>query len=208
MSKLTENWGPVDTLFQVHHHALKGIITLGLHHTTPEGAKGAIQELAALFIETADLLRQNDLQKQIEFDQAAVETFRKNLQDQIGILTSQNETGRSIAEVDYRNANTLLAEATERLVQSKALLQVPQSSVLRIVEVAALPSAPSGPKRNVMLIALTSFAIFCALITILILEWLDTVIRRPRDIEHSLCLETFGIIPDLRPQPIKNDLAK
>jgi capsular polysaccharide biosynthesis protein len=57
-----------------------------------------------------------------------------------------------------------------------------------------------------MYLALLSFAIFCGLVAVLILEWLDTIIRRPHDVENTLGLATFGVIPDLHLQPIENTL--
>ncbi len=203
MADLTTKWGPLESRSQIHFDPRSQIITIGLYQPSAEAAKNATKDLVDLFLTTAQDLHRQSLASEIAFRQAEVDAHRFDLQNQFSLSGSTITDPSDLSQLDTRKTSALLTAAMERLARGKALMLLPNPEVLRVIAAPTLPFEPSGPQKGAMLLALIAFAIFCALITVLILEWLDTVIRRPRDIERNLGLSTFGVIPELQPQPIK-----
>lgn len=203
MQALTRKWGTLENVVQINLQAATHKIIIGAQHETAVWSREIAQAIQALFVTTANQMRQQNLTKKINLLVAEVETLRSDLRSKTSTLADRLKGGSVIAQTDYQRTVTLLTAAMKRLAQAKSLTLVSQDDVLRIVKTPEVSLAPVGPKPRSMMIALIAFALFCAVVLILLLEWLDTVIRRPLDIERSLGLITFGVIPDLRPQPIK-----
>jgi uncharacterized protein involved in exopolysaccharide biosynthesis len=182
----------------VYHEEISGKGSVGYQDPNPEAALLMTRSITHAFLATAKQLEKSDAEKRVGFHASEA----KALRDDLARFDRTKHSPR--LEAEQRLTEDLYQSALANLAKAKADLQMPAAEVLTILQQPQLEKSPSGPNKSSMYLALLSFAIFCGLITILVLEWLDTIIRRPHDVENTLGFSTFGVIPDLQLQPIEN----
>ncbi len=75
------------------------------------------------------------------------------------------------------------------------------SAIARVIDVAKLPKAPSGPnKRNIVLIAML-VALAVAVSIALLLEQLDVTVKTSHEVESKLEVKAVGVLPRMRLAP-------
>ena len=203
MQALRHKWTLLPQQTTVHHDAVNDKLILGIHYPDAEIAKLIADSVTAQYVKAAKQLRNESIARNVSFLEAQVATLKAELAAELKVLDQSARGGNVLIQDDYQRTNTLITNAMEELSRAKALLVAQPEIALRIIRTPETSSVPSGPNQRSMLLALISFAIFCGVVAVLVLEWLDTVIRRPVDIDRHLGLSTFGVIPDLQPQPIK-----
>ena len=196
LTELSLTGDPISRI-QLRHDPLASKITLGFRDADPEAALLMTRAIATGFVTSAQTMAQQDAHRRVE----QLEAEANALRDDLARLDGATETVKT--DVERRLTEELYQEAIAKLATTRADLQAPAVNVISISRAPSLATAPYGSDKTTMYLALASFAIFCGLVAILILEWLDTVIRRPQDVETSLGLATFGVIPDLQLQPIE-----
>lgn len=181
----------------VYHDEHNGKVTIGFHDPSPETALLMTTAITRALQVTAKNLAKQDAQRRLSFHETEARALRAELESVPSPSASNegNPKGNLTEE--------LYQIAVNKLAKAKADIETPIPEIMSMLRQPTLAKTPSGPDKSSMYFALFSFAIFCGLIMILILEWLDTVIRRPHDIEYTLGLATFGVIPDLQLQPIE-----
>lgn len=182
---------------QLRHDPAASKITLGFRDPDPEAALLMTRAIATGFMRSAQAMSRQDANRRIEQYEAETNALREDL----ARLDRANDSVKT--DVERRLTEELYQDTIAKLAAAKADFQSQSSDVVSLSRAPSLAQEPYSPNKSTMYLALASFAIFCGLVVILILEWLDTVIRRPHDIETSLGLATFGVIPDLQLQPIE-----
>ena len=75
------------------------------------------------------------------------------------------------------------------------------SAIARVIDVAKLPKAPSGPnKRNIVGVAML-VALAIAVSIALLLEQLDITVKTSHEVESKLEIKAVGVLPRMRPKP-------
>lgn len=185
-------------LVSMNHDAASGKISIGFRDRDPETALAMTAAVVRSFQLTAKKIELKNAEQRADYHKAEINMLHTEL-DRLKDLNSEtyNRSKHQVTQDLYQTA-------LDKLAKAQADLAMPTPDIVTVLRQPTLATAPSGPNKTSMYLALLSFAIFCALIAVLILEWLDTIIRRPHDIEHTLGLATFGVIPDLQLQPIDN----
>jgi uncharacterized protein involved in exopolysaccharide biosynthesis len=181
----------------VNFSKTSGKIIVGFQDANPEAALFLTAAITRGFQSTAKSLAQRDAERRAAFHASEVNALR------LEVARMSSHPGTNNNEPERRLTEELYQNALDNSAKAKADLGIAKPEILSVISLPVLAKTPSGPNKNSMYLALISFAIFCGLITILILEWLDTIIRRPNDIERTLGFATFGVIPDLQLQPIE-----
>ena len=112
-----------------------------------------------------------------------------------GVRLDTLQRDYDLAEVQYTSAvDRLEAAAVEERIALRS-----KGERLSLVERAALPDAPSGPRQKIIL---ASGILLSFLITIgvgILRARADTRIRRPKDLERALGLMPYAVIPQMKP---------
>ncbi len=128
------------------------------------------------------------------------ETSLKNLmenQKQAVLNTNSNKILYNALQIEVENMRTLLAFLVNKQneTQVSARISGQRTSNVRVVDKALVPQTPVSPnvKRNIMMALL--LGIFLGLGLAFAVEFLDTSIKSPEDVEKLVGLPSLGIIP-------------
>ena len=66
---------------------------------------------------------------------------------------------------------------------------------MRVIEDASVPRVPIRPRRMMNLIVAVLVGLFVGVGTALVIEYFDTTIKTPDDVERYLGLPVIGIVP-------------
>lgn len=140
--------------------------------------------------------------------------YRVALEQELKLVEALEQQKREALELDQK---AVMYEALQREVESNrriydVLLQrAKEASVterlktsnIRIVERAVVPNIPIAPRkaRSIFLAMVTSLII--GIILTLSLEYFDSTIRTPKDIDQYLDIPCLGIIPKVSPKGVK-----
>lgn len=100
-----------------------------------------------------------------------------------------------LAEAQYTSAMTRLEAAA---IEERIALRT-KGDRLSIVERAALPDGPAGPRQKIVLAFGVLLALLIAIGTAVLRARSDTHIRRPKDLEKALDLMPYAVIPQMKP---------
>jgi uncharacterized protein involved in exopolysaccharide biosynthesis len=176
--RLTTELGAARGLFADTHPTVRAL-TSRLNNVVPTPAE-----------ENAPLAELTDVASQLaRIDDRLAEIPANSL------ALSALERDHALAEAQYTAAVSRLdAAAAEARRAARE-----NGSRLTIVERASPPSLPEGPRQKIALAGGLALAFLIALGTAILRGRSDPFIRRPRDIEASLSIRPYAVIPNMRP---------
>ncbi len=149
---------------------------------------------------TAFELQLSDLDGQIEF----IEDEKATITSELGALaesidaTPTNAIALGTLERDYENLRLQYAQATASLADARTGNQIESQSRgqrISVAEQAIIPTSPAEPKRKLIVAAGMAGGFGLAAGIFLLLELLNSTIRRPSDLTSQLGVQAFGTIP-------------
>jgi capsular exopolysaccharide synthesis family protein len=132
---------------------------------------------------SADLNAEASLRDQIESEKAKAQDVAKKL-IQYDVLSKEASSLRDLYQAVLKQAKEVEMSGA-----------VTTSNVF-IADYASLPTSPSAPKTNIIVILATLVGLSFGVITAYILESLTDTITTPDDILQTLDLPILGIVPD------------
>ena len=176
--RLTTELGAARGLFADTHPTVRAL-TSRLNNVAPPPAE-----------ENAPLAELTDVASQLARIEARLAEIPAN-----SLALSALERDYALAEEQYTAAvsrlDTAAAEARRAAREN--------GSRLTIVERASPPSLPEGPRQKIALASGIALAFLIALGTAILRGRADPFIRRPRDVEASLNIRPYAVIPNMRP---------
>lgn len=138
------------------------------------------------------------------------ESSLKNLmenQRQTVLSTNSNKILYNALQIEVDNMRTLLAFLVNKQneTQVSARITGQRTSNIRIIDKALIPESPISPniKKNLMMALLLGF--FLGLGLAFAVEFMDTSIKSPEDVEKLVGLPSLGIVPSFNLEgPAKN----
>jgi polysaccharide biosynthesis transport protein len=144
----------------------------------------------------------NRIAQTLENDVRVARSRVASLEGQLGGLKNQNKTDRTaqikLAELQRTAAASrqIYESFLQRYKETEEQDEIQQPDV-RVVTVAAPPTAPSSPGPKILTAAGFTVSFVLGSVLALLLERLDRGIRSAREVEAILGLPTFGLIPRL-----------
>ncbi|MEP5760894.1 MAG: hypothetical protein ABJ327_16595 [Litoreibacter sp.] len=163
-------------------------VTIGFRSENPEVAVDMARMLTTLFATTAQTLYQLELERQASRYDAELKKAK------IG------SAAINVNQVSIRNSD-LYTQSLVRLQATQTRLQQHDKPIIISTKPVAITGYTPQSTASAVYLILMLFAVSCGAAAIWIAERLDTVIRRPHDLEHAIGLSTFGVIPDLKFRP-------
>ncbi|SLN32344.1 Putative tyrosine-protein kinase in cps region [Roseovarius albus] len=148
-------------------------------------------------------LQMADLQSQIDFlteQRATIEDESKLLEQSID-QTPANAVTLGVFERDYENLRIQYNQATADLAAARTGDQIEAQSRgqrITVIEQAIPPREPTDPNRKMIAAAGVGGGIMVGLGLIVLLDLLNTSIRRPADLSNKLGITPFATIPYIR----------
>lgn len=143
--------------------------------------KQGLQSLQSQF--NADLKAETTLREQIEAEKAKAQEVAKRL-IHYDVLSKEASSLRDLYQAVLKQAKEIEMSAS-----------VTTSNVF-VADYAPLPTSPSAPKTNLIVILATLVGLSGGVLIAYILESLADTITTPDDIHHTLDLPILGTIPD------------
>ncbi len=176
--RLTTELGAARGLFAETHPTVRALASR-LDHVTATPAD-----------ENAPLAELTDVAEQLARIDARLSEIPAN-----SLTLTALEREYDLAEAHYKAAVARLdAAAVEARRGARE-----NNSRLTIIEHATPPTLPEGPRQKIALAGGIALSFIIALGTAILRGRADTLIRRPRDIEVSLNMRPYAVIPTLRP---------
>lgn len=144
-----------------------------------------------------------DLDGQMEFlveEKQTVEDELKELEDSID-RTPANSITLSSLERDYDNIRVQYNQATADFAAARTGDQIEAQSRgqrITVIEQATVPRQPTSPKRNKIASAGIAGGVVAGLAIVVLIELLNTSIRRSTDLTNKLGITPFVAIPYIR----------
>lgn len=136
------------------------------------------------------------LQGQLENVQAQVDavTDTINRTPEVSITVDEMEREQVILADQYNKAEARLAQAlTGDLIEARS-----RGQRISVIEQPNVPDFPSKPNRAKIAVAGAALGIAAGLALIVLMEFLNTTLRRPEDLVNHLNVTPFGTIPYMR----------
>lgn len=131
---------------------------------------------------------------------AREQNLREAFDKQRAVMFSQDEAAVTyhLMQQEIDSNKVLLAGLLSRL-GANDLLQVSTTNNIRVVDYSAVPNRdePMGPFRLINLVAVFFLAFGLAIVVAFVLEYLNSTLRSPADVEGILQLPALGSIPSL-----------
>ncbi len=149
---------------------------------------------------TAFELQLSDIDGQIEFIEGERDTILSEL-DALKIsidATPTNAIALGTLERDYENLRLQYTQATASLADARTGDQIEAQSRgqrISVAEQAIVPTSPAEPKRKLIVAAGLAGGLGLAGGIFLLMELLNSTIRRPSDVASQLGLQVFGAVP-------------
>lgn len=162
--------------------------------TSGEGDGGGGERATALEISLAEIeARAENLRNEIEDTTAELERLRLSI-DQ----TPANRIALEAMERDQQNLQNLYSAAVTRLSQARMGERIELSAKgerITVLEPATVPTSPSGPNRPAIMAMGVGGGMALAGGLFVLLELLNTTIRRPADITRALNITPLATVP-------------
>ena len=162
-----------------------------------EGRNGESSTLTTFELQLADIEAQ---EKFLEDQKKEVETELAALQVSIE-ATPQNAIALGTLERDYENIKLQYDQAAERLGQASTGDRIEAQSRgqrITVIEQADVPTKPIAPNRRLLTVAGLGGGAVLGLGLIILLELLNTTIRRPVQLTSGLGITPFATVPIYR----------
>lgn len=161
------------------------------------GTAGVDPGLSAYEIQLADLDGQlsfiADQRAQIEAELAALQsTIEATPGNAVMIDTMERDYAAVRAQYEAAIANRARAETGEMIEN------LSKGQRISVIEPAVAPANPESPNRRLIAIAGFGAGVAVGLGLIVLLELLNTAIRRPADLQNKLGIQPFGTLPLIR----------
>lgn len=114
-------------------------------------------------------------------------------------VSSSNTTRVITLSVEGKNANVAaqiangLAATTDKVAQEAMGVEA-----VNVIDQASAPAAPSGPARTMYTAVAFLAGLFVAVAIVVMLDMLDTRVRKPEDIEELLGIPVIGHMPNVK----------
>lgn len=173
--------------------------TVAAQASSPEATDPAAPELSLYEIQLADL------DGQLEFLQAQ----KEQIDEAMGALRDSIEAtpGNAIIldtlERDYANIRSQYDQAVAnqaRAVTGDTLEALAKGQRITVIEQAIAPREPDSPNRPLLAAGGVGFGIIAGLAVIVLLELLNSSVRRPADLVNGFGITPLGTIPLIRTQ--------
>ncbi len=160
------------------------------------------------------------LKVQAQMDQVAqridaeIKTMLRGVQTEYRVAKAREETllgnvnrlrqeGQDISEkeIQYQNlqrdsdSNQQLYEAVLKRLKETGVTGGLETNNVSVIEDASVPRLPIRPRRMMNLIVAVLMGLFVGVGTALVIEYFDTTIKTPDDVERYLGLPVIGIVP-------------
>jgi succinoglycan biosynthesis transport protein ExoP len=145
---------------------------------------------------------------------AEIKTMLRGVQTEYRVAKAREETllgnvnrlrqeGQDISEkeIQYQNlqrdsdSNQQLYEAVLKRLKETGVTGGLETNNVSVIEDASLPRLPIRPRRMMNLIVAVLVGLFVGVGAALIIEYFDTTIKTPDDVERYLGLPVIGIVP-------------
>lgn len=160
----------------------------------PVSESDEIQQVTALDVSLAEIdARISSLTQEITDTSAEIERLGDSVE-----RTPTNANALDAMERDQRNVQQLYASAVQRLSQAQMGERLEVSAKgerIIVLEPATVPNAPSGPNRPKIMLMGVAGGIGLAAGLFLLLELLNTTVRRSSDINRGLDIAPLATIP-------------
>lgn len=157
----------------------------------------AQQPMSMLDIQTADI---DSRIKQLEQQHAGIETALAKLKDSIdrtpGIAVQLDGLNR-----DYANIQDQYNKASDRLAKAatgERIEALSKGQRIGVLDAAAVPDSPSKPNRPRIALLGAAAGLMLGFGIVVLLEILNTSVRRPVDLVRGLNITPIGTIPYIR----------
>jgi uncharacterized protein involved in exopolysaccharide biosynthesis len=152
---------------------------------------------------TAYELQLADIDGQIEFleeQQVQVQAEMESLQETIE-ATPANAVKLETMERDYAAVRSQYEEAVRNRARAETgdvIESLSKGQRISVIEQAVAPTSPDSPNRPLIAAGGVAAGGAAGLGIVLLLELLNTAIRRPADLQSSLGIQPFGTLPLIR----------
>ena len=121
----------------------------------------------------------------------------------LGNVNRLRQEGQDISEkeIQYQNlqrdadSNQQLYEAVLKRLKETGVTGGLETNNVSVIEDASLPRVPVRPRRTVNLVVAVLVGLFVGVGAALVIEYFDTTIKTPDDVERYLGLPVIGIVP-------------
>lgn len=152
---------------------------------------------------TAYQIQLADIDGQLDF----IDEQKKQLRDQMAALdasiaaTPGNAIALETMERDYAAVRTRYEEAVADLARAQTgdtIETLSKGQRIAVIEPAIAPAAPDSPNRKLIAAGGVGLGAAFGLGLVVLLELLNSSVRRPADLRNSLGIEPFGTLPLIR----------
>ena len=185
---------------QVNVPANAQTMNVSFEASTPERARDGSHAFAQAYLDLRTDIARRDLETEIAALQKQVDDVSKQLSVVAGKIAAlqPNTVDRQRAEADR---NVLIGQLANLNARLSPLLATPLDPGSIITD-APLPTKPSSPNRTLNLGSGFGAGLLLGVALALLLDRLDTRVRRGRDIADRLGLPVLLEVPDRVPAPI------
>ncbi len=121
----------------------------------------------------------------VDNDQTDLLALQTDHADQ-GRITHQQDI-LSNDQINYTSLQTNYNQVQQQLLQA--------SNTLSIVQLATPPGAPISPRTLVNTLVAAALSLLLMLVFVLLLDWMDTTVKTPEDIEQMTGFTALGSVP-------------
>jgi polysaccharide biosynthesis transport protein len=170
------------------------VLQIAFEANSPQLAQSGSHAFAQAYLD----LKRDDATRRLENETAALKQQVAEVQRQLGVVTGRiaaapaNSVARERAEADRSVLTNQLTTLNTRLSPLLAASLDPGE----IISDARLPTSPSSPNRTLNLASGLGAGLLFAIVLALVLDRLDTRVRRGRDIAERLGLPMLLELPD------------
>ena len=170
------------------------VLKIAFEAGTPPDAQSGSHAFAQAYLD----LRAANATKSLETEKAALKQQIADVNKQLGVVAGRiagaapNSTERERAEADRNVLTQQLGTLNTRLTP----LETASLDPGEIISDARLPTRPSSPNQTLNLVSGLGAGLLFGIVLALVLDRLDTRVRRGRDITDRLGLPTLLELPD------------
>ncbi len=151
-------------------------------------------------LQTAYALQISDIDGQIAFlseQRDEIETEMAVLMDAIN-ATPENAIELGKLERDYENIRAQFNQATMALAEARTgdrIEALAKGQRIVVIEQASIPEFPSSPNRRLIVAASVGAGGLLVVGLFLLLEMMNSTVKRPVELEHELGIKPFATVP-------------
>ena len=171
-----------------------------------------VQQQIATVQEQIKATRGNLEQKlQLDYERAVQDenSLKGALEKSKGEAAQENQAAiqYNILKQDLDTARSLYTDFLQKTNQAKAQV-AEQHNNIRVIERAAVPKKPVGPKRALMMMLAFMVSLAGSIGLVFLLEYLDNTIKNVEDVTRYVQLPALGVIPAISGKPASKNGGK